>query len=584
MKPGRVAILAAGTLAALASAWLVAGLRHMSGDDHYFELLAHFGGVTLLEATMWVAGFGRRFAHLLNVPTSVFSHRIMNLPGAMGDIALLAQLAVILGGFGLLLRQFAGEAAAVGWSMAVMGGFALHWYFMPPLSYPLHALNSMMLLAVSLLALDRQLRRGGRGWLALALLASGLGILWPEFNFVLYPIATFTLIMLRREGLRARLLAAWPFALLWSSLVVATLVFRVLTPIVGDDARMRVAFDLAAWASTFGTIVTKALLPTGLTTGILLHLADVPGMPGLPRMIDLALIRQVLLAHWLGFSVVALAWTAAFFLVLRALAPSRPALWLLLAAGIVVLVVPPAVVALSEEYQRIVRLGHVQGAVASAHTQAGFLTVLFAAAALVALRWPRWPVQGVLAAAFGALFTVTLAYNLLMRDAKAANHQRWLAFALMVEAVPEGTTLRAPSLWLTSGVSAIPGGLTFGMTNYWTERARIWHRKAVSVSDADAVPTEGEIFAAYGIRPDGEPLVMLRQGGSAELVARSPLPVDLDPALGVTWSCGTLCRLRVPDEVDAARLLRPVPQPPRSLLGWWLVPRQGGVGQRASWR
>jgi len=583
--PARIALavpVGLALLAALAGAWLLVGLRQTNHDDHYFDLLAHNPDVRLWEATLWVSGFGRRLAHLLNVPSAVLTLRVMNLP-VIGDIALLAQLGVIFGGFGLLLRRLAGGAAAAGWAMLMAGGFALHWYFMPPLAYPLHGLNSVMLLALSLLALQRHIERGGWIWLALSLLASSVGILWPEFNFILYPIATFTLILLGRAGRRARLRTALPFVLLWSALVLAMLAFRVLTPVAADEARMTAVLDVTAWAAALGTLLGKGLLPTALLLGIELHLAAIPGMPAWPRRVDAALIGRITAAAPFGFAVAVLLWSAGFMVVLHQLAPRRGGLWLLLCAGLAVMLIPVGVVALSAEYQRILRLGYVQGALATAHAQAGFLTVLFAAAALLALRWPNWPIQGALALLLGALCTMTLAYNLVMRDVQAANHQRWLAFALIAEALPEGSTLRAPSLWLSSGVSSIPGGLTFGMTNYWSERARIWHGRRLTVLEGEAAPVAGEAFAGYGLRAGGQPLVLLRQGTTTELLARRPLPVDGALTAAAAWTCDTLCRMPLAPGTDVERVLSPAPQRHGGLLDWWLAPREGGFGRRASW-
>ncbi len=82
-------------------------------------------------------------------------------------------------------------------------------------------------------------------------------------------------------------------------------------------------------------------------------------------------------------------------------------------------------------------MGHTQGALATAHAQAGFLTILFAAAALLAIRWRAWAVHGALALGLGALCTTTLAYNLISRDGMAANQQRWFAFEVMIQALPQ---------------------------------------------------------------------------------------------------------------------------------------------------
>jgi hypothetical protein len=282
---------------------------------------------------------------------------------------------------------------------------------------------------------------------------------------------------------------------------------------------------------------------------------------------------------------VLLAWTAAFAVVLRSIRPQRRAgLWFLAAIGAVLMVVPAAVVASSGLYQYLLAAGYIQGAVATAYTQAGFLTMVFAAAALLASRWPFRLVRLVLALGLGGLCVMTLTYNLLTRDLMAANQQRWPAFALLAEALPNGTHLYAPSLWLTAGVCAIPTELPFGIDNYWTERARIWHGKTITVAPPGAAPEPADWRAEYGVRPDGEPIVLLRDGHGAHLLSRHPRPLDPVLTAGASWHCAANCRLDLPADVDPsdeARLLgTPNGVGSPDLAAWFLQPRGGAFGWR----
>ena len=101
---------------------------------------------------------------------------------------------------------------------------------MPPLAYPLHGLNSAMLLVLSLLALVRYGDAGRPVWLALSLACSAPGIVFPEFNFLLFPLATFAVIAWVRQDWRARLRLCMPFIAISLFLALAYLAFQIVTP------------------------------------------------------------------------------------------------------------------------------------------------------------------------------------------------------------------------------------------------------------------------------------------------------------------------------------------------------------------
>lgn len=571
-------------LACLLSGWMLIGIRLTNHDDIYFDIVAMNSDVGLLQAGWWVATtFGRRVSHLLNVPAAMLTLRIMDR-GTLGDVALLGQLVILFGGTGLLLRRLVGGAAACGWAMCVAGGFALHWYLQPPLAYPLHGLNSLMLLVLSLLALLRHIERSGNGWLVLSVACSTPGFIWPEYNSLLFPLATLTLIALMRRSWRDRLRLALPFLLVWALCVLSFLLFRAALTPAQDEARMSLSFDPAAWAHTFGTLLGKGLLPWAMWPGIILITPPAsPILPPLPQLLDATLLWRIMTAAPLGFGMLLLFWTVGFLSVFRTLAPRRAGLWLLVAGGVILMLVPLGVTSLSAMYQYFIRVGFFQGAMATVHAQAGFLTLIFAAAALPALRWRSWPLHAGLAMALAALCTSAMAYNLVNRDGMSANQQRWLAFASLAEALPDGTHLHAPSFWLNAVVVAIPGDLSFGMGNYWTERARLAHGRDIIVRDRATELQPGDVRGSFGARPDGLPVVLLRDAGRAWLIAARPRPLDPVLTSGAEWQCAQLCRLDLPADPDAAaeeRLLRGPPQPRPGFLRWLTLPRIGAYGWR----
>ena len=567
----------------LLSGWMLIGIRLTNHDDIFFDLLALNPDVGLGQAGWWVAtNFGRRISHLLNAPVSMLSLRVMD-QGSLGDAVLLGQLAVLVGGTGLLLRRLVGDAAACGWAMCIVGGYALHWYFMPPLGYPLHGLNSLTLISISLLALQRYIDRGGKAWLALSLMLSASGSIWPEYNFVLVPLATLTMIFLGRVTWTARLRLASPYLVIWLLAVLSFVAFRWVLPPAQDEARMSLAFDPAAWLTAVGVLLGKGLLPSAMLKGIHLHTLGPPVMPSLPSELNAVVLWRLMVSAPLGFSLVFSFWTTGFFIVFRRLEVRRAGLWLLLAGGGVLMLVPVGVLALTAEYQRNLRLGYLQGALVTAHAQVGFLTLVFAAAAQLALCWRRWPLQVGLALALAALCTSAMAYNLINRDGMAANRQRWFAFALLAAAMPDGTHLHAPSLWAPTAVAVIPEGLPFGMGNYWTERARLAHGKDIAVADKEREPQPGDLRASFGVRPDGIPVLLLRRNGRAWLLAAKPRPVDPDLTGGASWRCEDYCRLDLPADPDPeveAQLLRGPQLPRLSLLGWFTLRRLGAYGWR----
>jgi hypothetical protein len=484
----------------------------------------------------------------------------------------------------LLMRRFLGTAVASGWIMTIAGGYALHWYYMPPLAYPLHGLNSAMFLTLSVLALERYTERGGRVWLIVSLIGSAPAFIWPEFNFVLCPLATVSWIMLSRKGWRERSNLVLAYLGVWVPLLLAWFGFWLLVPPGSDETRLSIGFDPRGWAVALGILLGKGVLPAAMIVGVDLHQASIPGTPPIPPHLDMATLWAVMRGDPKGFGLALLLWSAAFLVVLRRLTPRLPRLWPLMLAGGIVMLLPAGVVALSKLYQQILRLVYVQGALATAYVQVGFLTVVFAGAALLTCCWPRWPVRCVLAVGLGGLCTMTLAYNLLTRDAMAANQQRWSAFGLMAGYLPDGSRLSAPDLWLDAEVSVIPSNLTFGMANYWTERARIWHGKHIVVEDPGAEPRPDDARAEYGVRPDGNPIVLLRDASGTHLLAAKPH--DVDPALtgGARWHCQQSCRLDLMYNPDAAmeeRLLAlPAARKQRGVAGWLAVPRDGGFGWR----
>jgi hypothetical protein len=133
-------------------------------------------------------------------------------------------------------------------------------------------------------------------------------------------------------------------------------------------------------------------------------------------------------------------------------------------------------------------------------------------------------------------------------------------------------------------VSAIPTELPFGLSNYWTERARIWHGKDIAVDPPGALPEPADARAAYGVRPDGEPIVLLRDAAGAQLLSAHPRKLDPLLTAGASWHCAAICRLDLPADTLPAAEARLLGSPDgiRSpdLAAWFLQPRGGAFGWR----
>jgi hypothetical protein len=574
----RALIILATVLMCGLAGWLLLGIRHTDHDDLYFDLLAHDPNISWWAAAWWVAALQQRLSHLLNVPLSLVGLWLLDLP-VIGDIVNLSQLAVIIGGILLLLRRLVGGVAACGWAILLANGFALHWYYTPPTGYPLIGLGSLTLLVLSLVCTVRFAYGAGRGWLWLAALLSTLGIVWPEFNFLLFPVVIGGAILLLRDQARARFRLALAFLPLWGVAALACLAFRVVMPIQEADGRLTVGLDPLAWAAAFGILMGKAILPIAMFIGVDFNLPSLPGMPNIPHRLDYGTLAYVIGGDPVGFIFVFLAWWGTFLLVLRKLAPRRLGLWFMLAVGLALMVVPSGVLALSSLYQRRLIQGITQGHIATAYIQLGFLTSVFAVSALLALRWQRMPLQAGLALALAGISVLTLSYNLVSRDGMSANLQRWKAFDLLVETLPDGAAISVPNLWQVAAVSVIPGGLPFGMSNYWTERALLWHNKHVAVRGPDSAPAPNELYASYGVRPEGLPILLVRDTAGAYLLADAPLAVDRALTGGAQWRCERYCRLdlpSIPDTAAEAKLLAsPTPRSDQSLFAWLVLPRSG---------
>jgi hypothetical protein len=578
----RALIILATVLMCGLAGWMLLGLRHVSHDDLYFESLAYSPDVSWWDAARQIAVGTRRFSHLLNVPVALLGLWLADQP-TIGDLAILGQLAVLVGGTGLLLRRLVGGVAACGWAMLIAGGFALHWYFMPPLAFPLLGLDSPTFLTLSLICLVHYADGASRPWLWLSSVLSTFGIVWPESSFILFPLIIGAAIWLLRPQMRERIWLALAFLPLWAVAAMASLLFRILLPSGTDEARLTISLDFEAWGTAAGMLLGKGILPIAMFIGVDTFAAHIPGMPKPPSEIDFGILADVLGDNTVGFSLVLVALTGVFLLVLRRLAPRFLELWLLFAAGLTLTLVPACVVAMSSEYQRILNLGYLQGAVVTAEIQVGFLTAVFAAAALLALRWPRLSLQAALALALAGLCLLTLSYNLINRDLMAANLQKWKAFDVLADALPDGTALSAPTLWQRAGVSAIPSSVpTTRVTNYWTERALLRHGKRIAVDGPDAAPTQGAVHANYGVRPEGLPILLVRDATGAYLLAAAPIDVDSRLTGGARWRCEHYCRLDLPTPPDAAaeaQLLTPLkPSHTPNLVAWLILARSGAFG------
>lgn len=536
------------------AAWMVWGLRFTTHDDLYFGIYANDPANSWHSTVQYLLNFSGRPAFLVAGYVTLAGQRV-SAWGSLGDVVLLAHLALGLSALCFVVARLAGHAAAAAVALLLSGGFALHWFFMPPVGYPLLGFYSLVLLALSLAAMTRYADTGRRLWLALAIACSTLGCIGAEFNALVFPSITTALILALRQDWHARLRLLAAFLPGWASVALLILIIKAFLPAAEDELRLTVGSDPHIWFNAFGQMLGKSLLPSGLLLGIDLS------SPPWPQRLDFLLIRRAVATDPLGFGFALLMWGASFWWLLRRLPPARSEFIALLGIGILLAVLPLAVTALSVEYQRNVLAGYTQGAVASAHAQIGTLLALFALAALLVTR-KRWTLLPI-AVVFALLCVTTLTYNLLMRDSMAANQQRWAAFDLLVKTLPGGARLHGPWLWRQAGVSSIPNRRRFSGDNYWTARARIQQARQLEVEDGPT-PSPEAIRTSFQPRPQGQPVLWVEQGQTRFLLANSP-----GPEAG--WRCSSDCR------IEGARSLPKTPLPPRPGLAKWIALPRGGA-------
>ncbi len=301
------------------------------------------------------------------------------------------------------------------------------------------------LFLISLYCLLRHIDRPSPTLLTLSAFTSVVAVAWPEYDFIVFSIPVVGVLIWKTSGTqRYRLLALYASVWLVAALFYAS--GKLFFPPGADAARITPSFHFAPVVKTFLALWPKAILPFGLVGGISLTQQAIPGMPALPSPVTFQVVGKLIFSD-LSFLLILLIWAVDFWLILRRVSTPRNALWALLLMGIVYLIAPISVLSLSSSYQYTVLAGYIQGHLSSAAAQVGFNTVVFAACALGAQRWRSNLICIPLATLLGAMCVLSLGYNLLMRDAIAANQQRWAAFHLAAQAIPTGARVIAPTFW-----------------------------------------------------------------------------------------------------------------------------------------
>lgn len=562
-------------LAAFAILWPVFhlwGLRHTNHDDNAFGIAAWNPAMSWLEYARFTAEAQRRVQAFLGMPVSLAGNWLAAFPGA--SLVLAGQAGLCLGLFLWAFRGLLPARMLVLVAFGLATCFAVHFYFTAPPGYALIGLFWPMAFLLGAGLLRGALDRGA--FLPWGALACWLPLCFgPEYNMILFGVPLLLLVWTAEAGLRTRLRYSLGFAAVGAFFVAVYLAYRMQFPDGVEAERLAPSLG-AGWWETVGLLAGKALLPSAMTIGTDLLLSPVPGTPALPRLLDwdwlLAVLQQ---DRW--YAAALLGFAGAFCFLLGGPRAGRRGRWLLVASALVFLVVPVAMVSVSATYQRIVPAGYLQGHLASAFVQAGAIALLLGL--LGGRGWP-WPARLIVALPFAALATMTLAYNLAMRDAMSANRQKWTAFALLAEAAPPGR-VHAPSFWWENAVAAPAAQFHPASGPYWDDVARYMLGSPLLLRGANEAARQGDPEAGFMVSPDDNPVVWLKRDGAVVLIARRPAAIllrgrDVPPG---AWRCDTLCRLPV-EGVDTAApgWLRPGVQGVSTLPARLLLGRNGAFG------
>lgn len=580
-RSGAASLLTA--VAVLGCVWFLWGLRFTNHDDLAFEIVALNPGIPWWGFADFVAQAHGRFVAYMNMPLVLLGSWLAAGPG--GELVVSGHVAVLGLLIFILLRRLAGPAFAAFATFTIFAGFAFHYFFTSPPGYPLMGLMAATLFLLAAIALDRAIA-ARRPWPVAAMALSTLSLVGHEFNVLLFTLPLLALVWFREPLPRRRWMVSLAFLLCWAAFAVAFVAFRLTADVDAQGERTALVFRPAAMLVTFGLLVGRAILPSGLALTIDLTQPPIAGMPALPRLLDSGWMLGTLGSDPAGH----LAVLAVFLLAFWFLLPRRTLGWRgslpLAGMAVLLIVVPCGILSLSPTYQHIIRAGHTQGHNASAFAQVGVLLLLAVLATEASARLSgRW--RPVLALPLAALATVTLAYNLATRDAMSANRQKWSAFALLAEAEPDAT-IRAPDFWLVSAVSAMPEPF-FDAPAYWTAYARyaLGHRTELRPPGA---PTEdGETTASYTVSPNGRPFAILHKPGRSVVLAAAPAPFRVTRPSGHQdfggdgWACERVCRLELvgEDRIDPAtdRVL-PLAPGASGVLARLALPRHGAFGAR----
>lgn len=577
------ASLPIAALAVLGCFWFVSGLRFTNHDDIYFEIVSLNTDLSWWQFADFVAQSHGRFVAYLNMPLVLAGTWIGAQPG--GEWLVGAHVALIGLLIAVLLHRLAGPAFATFATFNIFAGFAFHYFFTAPPGYPLMGLMGATLFLLAAISLERAIR-ARKALPVLALLLSTASVLGHEYNIVIFTLPLLALIWLREPDARRRRWMTLAFGVCWLAFVVIFFAFRALTSVDEQGERTALSFQPGAALVTFCLLLGRAFLPSGLVLGIDMRQAPVPGMPALPSLLDWRWLMETLRADPVGYLVALATFAAAFVLLLPRSRLGRGTWVPLAGVAILLMVVPAGILSLSPTYQRIVRAGYVQGHNASAFAQVGILLLLAVLASEVGSRLSGAG-RLLLSLPLAALAVATLSYNLATRDAMSANRQKWSAFTLLAEALPNAQVW-APDFFQVSMVSAIPATV-FETPPYWSAFARYALGRHTSLSSPEAARSEGMAAASYSVSPDGHPFVILHEPERSVVLARAPAafvvirPSGRHEFAAEGWLCDGICRRELADgeRVDPAtdRLVA-LTAGPRRLLARLVLPRDGAFGAR----
>lgn len=457
--------------------WLLCGLRFTNHDDIYLHLASWVFQNHYLGFALDVAQKQARIQALLNMPLVLWGTHLCG--SWLYDLCTIGMFLLLHASFITYLAVLGTLRMALLISSVSIWLFPLHYYFTFPQGYPIMGPLGLTLSFFSASLLFYHLKSGVRGALYVSVVLFALSLWGPEYNIVLHPALIFMVFAVSwNKGWPEKIRKALPYIFSWGATVIIYLIYSILSRAHGgdDSGRVSISFDAFSFSSTAYRLIEKAFLPLGLIKGIVLQ-AEVhdKGVTAGSILLDytfiLGQIQEIPLV------------TVIFLLVLFALIMRVPRIdksealrYSIVFAAI--LFVPTVVVASSQHYQYIVMKGYLQGHLVTFYIQLGLSGLCFVGLALLSSLSSSKPMRRIVSFVSSLLLSagalLAFAYNDFNRTVMLTNQQVWRAVAdvaLYAKQVrPELTskTFYAPTLWVTSGVSAIPEWENVQNENYWT--------------------------------------------------------------------------------------------------------------------